>query len=187
MSFLKTEEERLSKLESLVDNLQRQVADLTAAKVQTEAELKITQEMVKSALKDRSSSSSWTLKRTQILFPNLEKLSLHQSTPTYVETLPTPLPDNTRALIVQVFCNFQNKDGHAYLNVDIQQEGNEAGGVASVENTHFRVYANTFYYEVMVPWDGTLDNKLKFVVKSSYQTGGDKNWYRLRVVGYIMQ
>ena len=143
--------------------------------------------MAKSALNECSSSSGWTLQRTQIVFPNLEKLALHQSTPTYVETLPTPLPNNTRAVIVQVFCNFWNEGGHAYLNVDIQQEGNEAGGVASVENTHFKVYANTFYYEIMVPWDGTLANKLKFVVKSSYQTGGSDNWYRLRVVGYIMQ
>ena len=40
---------RLAKLKSLVDYLQRQVADLTAAKVQTEAELKTTQAMAKSA------------------------------------------------------------------------------------------------------------------------------------------
>ena len=42
------------------------------------------------------------------------------------------------------------------LNVDIQQEGNEAGGVASVENTHESVHVNTFNYEVMLrgmrPW-----------------------------------
>ena len=174
---------RLAKLESLVSHLQREVADLTAAKVQTEAELKITQDMAKSSLSE--CSSAWNLKRTQIVFPNLEKLALHQTTPTYVETMPTPLPNNTRAVIVQVFCNFWNSGGHAYLNVDIQQEDNEEGGVASVENRHYSVYANTFYYEVMVPWDGTLPDKLKFVVKSSYQTGGADNWYRLRVVGYI--
>ena len=145
MSFLKTEEERLSKLESLVDNLQRQVADLTAAKVQTEAELKTTQAMAKSALNECSSSSGWTLQRTQIVFPNLEKLALQRATPTYVETLPTPLPNNT------------------------------AGGVASVENTHESVHVKPFNYEVMVPWDGTLADKLKFVIKHSYQTGGPDN------------
>ena len=172
---------RLAKLESVVSHLQREVADLTAAKLETEAKLRVTQDMAKSAL----SGGTWTLKRTQIVFPNLEKLALHQTTPTFVETMPTPLPNNTRAVIVQVFCNFWNTDGHAYLNVDIQQEGNEKGGVASVENTHYKVYANNFYYEVMVPWDATVSDKIKFDVKSSYQSGGDKNWYRLRVVGYI--
>ena len=175
---------RLAKLEALVEHLQRQVSDLTAAKVETEAELKITQDMAKTAV--AGCSNKWTLKRTEIVFPNLEKLALHQQTPTYIETMPTPLPNNTRAVIVQVFCNFWNSDGHAYLNVDIHQEGNEDGGVASVENTHYRVYANTFYYEVMVPWNGDLPDKLKFEVKRSYQTGGDRNWYRLRVVGYIL-
>ena len=71
--------------------------------------------------------------------------------------------------------------------MDIQQEGNEAGGVASVENTHESVHVKPFNYEVMVPWDGTLADKLKFVIKHSYQTGGPDNWYKLREVGYIMQ
>ena len=107
---------RLAKLEALVEHLQRQVSDLTAAKVETEAELKITQDMAKTAV--AGCSNKWTLKRTEIVFPNLEKLALHQQTPTYIETMPTPLPNNTRAVIVQVFCNFWNSDGHAYLNVD---------------------------------------------------------------------
>ena len=176
---------KIIKLEALVNHFQDQISDLTASAVQTEAELNMTRELVKTA-HSVCNSKTWTLKRTQIIFPNLEKMTLHQVTPTYTESIPVPLPNNTRAIIVQVYCNFWNKDGHAYLNVDINQEGNEAGGVASVENTHFRVYANTFYYEVMVPWDSELPDKVTFAVKSSYQTGGTDNWYRLRVVGYVM-
>ena len=93
--------------------------------------------------------------------------------------MPVPLPNNTRAIIVQVYYNFWNQDGHAYLDVDIQQEGNKDGGVASVENTHYRVYANTFYYEVMVPWDSYISDKIQFTVKRSYLSGGSDNWYRL--------
>ena len=128
-----------------MERLQKDVTDLTTGKVESDAALKVAEEKIKLAMK--SCSKTWTLKRTLILFPKLEKITLHQRTPTYVETLPTPLPNNTRAVIVSVFCNFQNKDGHAYLNVDIHQEGKEEGGVASVLNTHFNVYANDFYYK----------------------------------------
>ena len=175
---------KIAKLESMMEHLNNQVDRLTTQQIQLQAELKTTQELAKCTSK--KCRGSWTLKRTEIAFPNLEKLALHQTTPTYVETMPVPLPNNTRAIIVQVFCNFWNGDGHAYLDVDIQQEGNEDGGVASVENTHYRVYANTFYYEVMVPWDSYISDRIQFTVKRSYLDGGIDNWYRLRVVGYIL-
>ena len=131
-------------------------------------------------------SKTWTLKRTKIIFPNLEKLQLSRVTPTYVEEIPGPLPDNTRAVIVSVYSYNGNLDGYAHLDVDISQEGNEEGGVASVENRHYNVFGNTFYYEVFVPWDSTISNELRFEVKYSYQHGGVYSWYRLSVVGYVL-
>ena len=176
--------QKAGKLKSMIKQLNDKVDQLTTQQVQLQEELKATQESAKCT--SEQYRSSWTLKRTKITFPDLEKLSLHQETPTYVETLPVPLPNNTRAIIVQVFCNFRNEDGHAYLNVDMQQDGNEEGGIVSVENTHFRVYANTFYYEVMVPWDNSISDRIRFAVTNSYTTEGPNNWYRLRVVGYIL-
>lgn len=91
---------RITKLEALVEHLQSQVSDLTASKIRTEAALRVTQDMLKSGL--AQCNKTWTLKRTEIVFPNLEKLALHQQSPTYTETMPVPLPNNTRAVIVQV-------------------------------------------------------------------------------------
>ena len=178
------EELRIAQLEAAVESLERQVSDLMGTSIRQRSEIYLLRSKTETAL--ALSNSTWTLRRTEIIFANLEKLTLHQVTPTYVEDLPLPLPHNTRALVVQIFCNFWNSDGHAYLDVDISQEGNEEGGVASVENTHFQVYANTFNYEVFVPWDSAISNELRFEVKRSYQTGGENNWYRLRVVGYVL-
>ena len=52
-------------------------------------------------------------------------------------------------------------------------------------NTHYNVNANTFYYEQMIPWDSALPNEMSFKVIFSYNTGGAKNWYRVRLVGYV--
>ena len=179
-------EVRIAKLESLVNRLNGQVADLTASQVELEAGLKAAEQMVKCTIQQVMDSKPWTLKRTQIIFPNLEKLALEGVTPTYVETLPVPLPNNTRALIVQVYCLFNNQAGHAYLYGEIKQEGNEEGGGTKIENKHYAVYANSFYNEVMVPWDSSISNKIQLKVTSSHQTGGPDNWYRVRVVGYIL-
>jgi len=178
------DEIRFAKLEAAVEALTQQVSALQNENIQTKAKLAVTYEAFKS-LKG-ASRSSWTLKRTKVLFHNLEKITLHQKTMTYIETLPLPLPDNTRAVMISFFCNFWNGDGHAYLDVDIHQKGNEEGGVATIENTHYRVYANTFYYEIFVPWDNSISDKIVFDVTRSYHTGGDKNWYRLRLVGYVV-
>jgi len=174
---------RFAKLEALVKALTTQVADLQKENIQTQAELAAIKEVLK--LTKGASPATWTMKRTEIIFDNLEKIVLHQQTPTYIESLPLPMPYNTRAVIIQVYCNFWNGNGHAYLNVNINQKGNEEAGVTSVENKHYNVYANTFFYEVFVPWDSSISNELVFDVTKSFQTGGGNNWYRLRVVGYV--
>jgi len=175
---------RFAKLEAQVKALTTQVAVLQNENIKTQAELAVTLDALKSM--KGACGSTWTMRRTEIIFENLEKLMLHQSTPTYIEPLPLPLPDNTRAIIIQVYCMFWNSGGHAYLDVDIHQKGNEEGGVASVQNTHFDIYANTINYEVFVPWDSSISNEVVFDVTRSYQTGGSNNWYRLRIVGYVM-
>ena len=100
--------------------------------------------------------------------------------------MPIVLPQNTHAILISVYCNFGNSNGHAYLNYITYQKGND-NAVAKAEgyNTHYNVHANTFLYEQMVPWDSTLSNQLIFKVTSSYQSGGSRNWYRIRLVGYI--
>ena len=116
----------------------------------------------------------------------LEKIELHQQTPTYTQKLPIILPKNTRAILISVYCNFLNRNGHAYLNYVTYQKGNDnVAAKAEGYNTHFNVYANTFLYEQMIPWNSSLSNELIFKVTSSYKDGGNQNWYRVRLVGYI--
>ncbi len=111
---------------------------------------------------------------------------MHQTTPTYTQKLPIVLPQNTRAIIISVYCEFWNSDGHAYLNYITHQKGNDnATGKAEGYNRHYKAYANTWLYEQMIPWNSTLSNELIFKVTSSYLTGGSNNWYRVRLVGYI--
>jgi len=167
-----------------VSKLEAKVAELANSNMETRAELKVTRDMLNKCVS--KNISSWELKRTDLIFPSLQKMSLHQTTPHYVEKLPLPLPANTKAVIISIFCNFWNTgSSHAYLNAELRQKGNVDGGVAKITNTHFSVYANTFYYEVFVPWNTAISNEFEFNVTGSYRTGGDKNWYRVQMVGYI--
>ena len=133
----------------------------------------------------RNRSGGFNLQRVDKPFPSLARVSLHQKTPTYTDRMPVDLPANTRAVIISVFCNFWNSGGHAYLNFDAYQKGNKKAGKLSVTNTHFKVYANTFYYELLAPWDSQLSDEMVFEITSTYQTGGNNNWYQVKLVGYI--
>ena len=116
----------------------------------------------------------------------LEKIELHQQTPTYTQKVPIILPKSTRAILISVYCNFRNKNGHAYLDYVTYQNGNDnVAAKAEGYNTHYNVYANTFLYEQMIPWNSSLPNELIFKVTHSYKDGGNSNWYRVRLVGYI--
>ena len=121
------------------------------------------------------------------MFPNLEKMQLSGVTPTYIEPLPAPLPRNTKAVIVEVFCYFDNSavNSHNYLYADIQQDGSGPEGQVKTVNKRVNIYANDFVDEMMIPWDSSLPNSLKVAVTNSYITGGNLNWYRIRIVGYI--
>ncbi|XP_046850232.1 cubilin homolog [Xenia sp. Carnegie-2017] len=134
----------------------------------------------------RNNRGLWTLRRTNEILNQLEKIQLHGATPTYTQAIPIVLPQNTRAIIISVFCNFWNSKGHAYLNYVTHQKGNDdSSAKAEGYNTHYNVYANTFLYEQMIPWNTTLPNDLIFKVTSSAHTGGANNWYRVRLVGYV--
>ena len=123
--------------------------------------------------------------RQTLFFIQLQKLQLHQSKPTYTDTIPSDLPPNTKAVIVSVLCNFRNRNGHANLNGTIRQKGNVDGGVVKIFNQHFNAYANTWYNEFLVPWDPSATNELELKVTGSYLTGGSDNLYRLQIAGYI--
>jgi hypothetical protein len=127
----------------------------------------------------------WSMKRVDADLDKLTKIQLHTQTPTYIQQMPISLPTNTKAILISVFTNFWNRNGHVYLNFKTYQQGNERSGSVAVNNQHFNIYANTFYYELMLPWDTSLPNELVFVVKSSYKTGGNDNWYKITLVGYI--
>jgi len=175
------DELRFSKLEAAVELLTTKVSALEVKGRETEAELNVARKMLK------TSNTGWSLKRTELIFPQLYKLKLHNVTPTYTARLPlTPLPSNTKAVIISVFCNFWNSgNSHAYLHGYIQQKGNEVGGRVKFQHTHYSVYANTFSNEVLVPWDSSVSNEIKVQVTSSYLSGGSNNWYRITLVGYI--
>jgi len=175
------DELRFSKLEAAVEHLTTKVSALEVKGRETEAELNVMRKMLK------ASNTGWSLKRTELIFPQLYKLKLHQVQPTYIAKLPlTPLPSNTKAVIISVFCNFGNGgNSHAYLHGYIQQKGNKDGGRVKFQHTHYAVYANTFSNEVLVPWDSSVSNEVEVQVTSSYHTGGANNWYRITMVGYI--
>ena len=162
-------------------DLQKKVSSLVAKQSATDQELKQLKEQVANI-----EAAKWRLHRTRQVFPKLEKLILHQVTPTFDQKIPITLPNNTRAILISIYCHFWNSDGHAYLFYETHQKGNNnPEGKVFGDNTHFRVYANTFYYEQMVPWSSKLPSNLIFKVTSAYQTGGALNWYRVRLVGYI--
>ena len=139
----------------------------------------------KETLDKLAKAEGWRLTRVDAVFPKLTKFQTHQVTPTYVEKSPVTLPSNTRAIIISVLCNFQNRNGHAYMEFDVYQKGLQSGGKASAPNVHFNVYANTFYYEIMIPWDSSLGDEIVFKLTSTYFTGGIENWYRVKLVGYV--
>ena len=156
---------------------------LAAKLVQTENELNKQRKVIENL---PSHQRKWKLHRANEVLNQLEKLQIHQSTPTYNQKLPVILPKGTQAILISIYCNFWNVKGHAYLNYEAYQKGNDKPeGKVYGYNTHFNVYANTFLYEQMIPWSNSLPNDKIFKVTSSYLSCGDKNWYRVRMVGYV--
>ncbi|KAK3724603.1 hypothetical protein QZH41_005195 [Actinostola sp. cb2023] len=170
--------------EDIFSQLEEKVKTLTQKLEQSEKEI-AEQKKTLAEVKAKSNSAGWRLVRVDEKLDKLDKIALHRKTPTYIQNMPMSLAQNTKAIIISVFINFWNGQGHAYLNFKAYQQGNEKNGSATVGNTHFNVYANTFYYELMLPWNTTLPNKLVFKVTSSYLTGGVNNWYKIKLVGYV--
>lgn len=169
--------------EDRLDTLEKRLEQLTAKLALAETKLNDQSKQIEII---GAGQGKWKLYRANEIFNQLEKLELHQSTPNYRQKMPFVLPKGTQAILISVFCNFRNKNGHAYLNYEAHQTGND-NPEAKVYgyNTHYNVNANTFYYEQMIPWDSALPNEMSFKVISSYNTGGAKNWYRVRLVGYV--
>ncbi|XP_028390992.1 uncharacterized protein LOC114515871 [Dendronephthya gigantea] len=155
---------RLDQCEQLINNLQNQVTDLQSRP-----------------------TGSWQLYRANEVLNKLEKIDQsHQQPATYTQTIPITLPNNTRAIIISIFCNYQNHNGDAALFYVTYQKGNDnATAKAEGKERHWNVHANAFVYEQMIPWNPTLPNELIFKVIWSKFRGGIYNWYRVRLVGYI--
>ena len=97
-------------------------------------------------------------------------------------------PKNTRAIIISVYCHYGNHKGTAELNYVTHQKGNDdSSGKVEGYNMHHNVHANTFLYEQMIPWNNTLANELVFKVTfSRYESRNRNSWYRVRLVGYVI-
>ena len=185
------QEHRFTKLETAVASLQAENLKLRQSSEVVKAELAATRNVFHNCISSMA-NKTWELRRTNYVFPQLAKVQLHTKTLTYTEALPVELvPSGTKALIISVFCNFWNTGGHAYLDLGIHQKGNEAAGIANAQNTHYSVYANNFYYEIMVPWSGKHSNQVVFKVSNTYNTGSNAgknlNWYQVKMVGYIKE
>ncbi len=178
------DENRLTKLETAVKELQNENLRLKQSNMDVKAELAATRNVFKDCVS--LYNRTWALKRVNYVVPSLAKVQLHQKTAVYTEKIPQSLLNkNTKAVIVSVFCNFWNTGGHAYMNLDFNQKGNEDSGSAHAPNTHYAVSANTFYYEIMIPWDSKFGNEVVFKVSHTYNTGGSDNWYQVKVVGTV--
>ncbi|XP_046850227.1 cubilin homolog [Xenia sp. Carnegie-2017] len=172
-------EERLLQLENSVKQLSSKLE-------QTEKEL----ESQKSQLETlkRNDRGTWRLRRTNEILNQLEKLRLHLAKPTYTQKIPIMFPQNTRAIIISVYCHYGNHKGAADLYYVTHQKGNDdSSGKVEGYNLHYNVHGNTFLYEQMIPWNNTLANELVFkVTYSRYESRNPHSWYRVRLVGYVI-
>nr|UST29487.1 neurogenic locus notch-like protein 3 [Haliclona caerulea] len=177
-------EDRFKQLEQLLveltTRLNRSEERLKASERQVAEQRRILAEVQK-----KQNASGWRMVRVNEELNKLNKMKLNGVTPTYIQKIPLCLPRNTKAILISVFTYFWNSGGHAYLDFKTHQKGNEKNGSVAVKNEHYNIYANTFYYELMLPWDTALPDELVFVVTRSALDGGDNNWYRIKLVGYI--
>ena len=171
--------------------LERQVKTLVSKLNETEKKLEEREKELQGQRKllervqAEHNGTRWTLTRVNEILNQLNKFNLHQKTPTYFQRIPICLPKNTKAILISIFLNFWNSGGHAYMDFVTYQDGNEKLGKVSVVNTHYQIYANTLYYELMLPWNNELPHQIVFKITGSYNTGGPNNWYRVGLVGYI--
>lgn len=164
-------------------NLERNVADLAEKLTQAKSQLANQEKAIK---KLNDNQREWKLHRTNEILHQLEKMALNGQKPTYSQKFPLVLPKTTRAVIISIYCFYGNANGHAYLDFEMHQKGNDkVDGKISNKNRHYNVHANTFYYEQMLPWDSKLPNEIILKVIYSKQDGGPNSWYQARLVGYI--
>jgi len=131
--------------------------------------------------------------RTKIILPLLQRIQLHQATPTIEQDVPpNVIPSNAVMLLVSVYLFHGNHpSGHAYLCFDIHQaQSNTATSKASVKNYSFAHYFNSHYYEILLPWNSQLPHKLVVAIKETYNTGcyqnqGNQNFYDINIDGYM--
>ncbi len=139
---------------------------------------------------------SFEFKRIDYVFPSLARVQLNllHKTVTYTEKIPSSvLPNNVRAVMISVYCNFFNHDlgSHAVMHLTFNQKGNENAGTANLINYHVDVPSNTFYYEVMLPWNADISNEVVFKLTYTHSFGTNhgtkknENWYRVKMVGFI--
>ncbi len=193
---------RLTKMEATLQSLTGKFNDLKAKLNDLEAKntkLEETNLNIKAELLATRNSfmqcRSWEFKRIDYVFPSLAKvqLNLGHKTVTYTEQIPASLlTQATRAVIISVYCHFHNHDNsNAAMYITFNQKGNENAGTAKLHNYHFNVRANTWYNEMMIPWNTSLGNEavFKLTYTSIYgthkQTKKNENWFTVKMVGFI--
>ncbi len=77
------------------------------------------------------------------------------------------------------------------MHMTFNQKGNEHAGRATMQNYHYNAHANTWYNEVMLPWNANKGNEVVFKLTYTHSTGthqGSKrneNWYTVKMVGFV--
>lgn len=101
---------------------------------------------------------------------------------------------NVYALLVEVFYyhasrNDNNVGSHGYMSAQIRQRGDYTN-TAQYTSRKFNWYANTATELEIIPWNPTLPFILDADIYDTYNTEAannpyGKNYYRIRLVGYM--
>ncbi len=190
---------RFARIEVALKDLKAENRKLKELSLNLKAELEATRNaFVKCPCpKSTNTSNSWAFKRVEYVFPSLSKIqqSLGEIKE-YREKIPSNLlSDDTRAVVIAIFCHFVNRDNsHAYMDITFHQKGNSKSGKAKIKNFHFNVYSNSFYNEVMIPWNPRLGDEAVFRLENTWNdgksadtntAGTNQNWYTVKMVGYV--
>ncbi|XP_065061685.1 uncharacterized protein LOC135688696 [Rhopilema esculentum] len=122
------------------------------------------------------SKTPWMMKRFTYEFPTLTKSPLSAANSNSYRIPAALLPKNAKAVIVAIKCSSWKERGLSpTMSITLQQKGNTDAGKTTLDAP-----MNDFYYEVLMPWDGSYGNTIDIMVN-----GNSPNIYSIRLVGYI--
>ena len=170
-----TMEQRFKKLEAAVRRFGAAFDGLTkiisSKKVDIQSRVRVLEKKVA-----QLSKTPWMMKRFTYEFPTLKKSPLSAANSGSYQIPADLLPKNSKAVIVAIKCSSWREKGlYPTMSITLQQKGNTDAGKTTLDAP-----MNDFYYEVLMPWDGSYGNTIDIMVK-----GDSPNIYLIRLVGYI--